>query len=372
MTRESKPSLRARLASRAFRRHLIRWFLGHVFRSVDGSLIDRLTSAAIHRIVVLRPNHRLGNIVLLTPLIAELERVFPGAEIDILGAGPAAAEIFEGFRSVRRIYALPRFMVRHPVTTISLIAKLRRVHYDLAIDASRNSNSSRLMLAFVSAHHRIGSLNPASAIEPMIPWSPRHLAMLPVFLLRRALAPEADETAYPTVNIRLTPEERQTAARTLQTLLRTDEDSSSRMILGVFANATGAKCFEESWWLCFLAAIIARHPELTVIELIAADGTSRLGNRFPTYYSSSPRSLAAFISNMTCFVSGDCGVMHLACASGTTTIGLFSVSDASKYAPRGHLSRAVVTGIQSPEQIAQTVIEILKLDLPRCSRPCGV
>ena len=31
------------------------------------------------RIVVLRPNHRLGNTVLLTPLICELEARFPGA-----------------------------------------------------------------------------------------------------------------------------------------------------------------------------------------------------------------------------------------------------------------------------------------------------
>ncbi|MDE2497373.1 MAG: hypothetical protein KGK35_06045, partial [Xanthomonadaceae bacterium] len=46
-------------------------------------------------------------------------------------------------------------------------------------------------------------------------------------------------------------------------------------------------------------------------------------------------------------------VMHLASASGTPTIGLFSVTDVSKYEPCGRGSRALVTNGKTPEEIAR-------------------
>jgi ADP-heptose:LPS heptosyltransferase len=335
---------------------------------VERNLARELPRAAVHRILVLRPNHRLGNTVLLTPLIAELERVFPGAEIDILSSGPAAADVFSGFRSVRHVFVLPRFAIRHLITTIGMIANLRRTRYDLAIDASRNSNSSRLLLALVSSQHRIGIPDRTSAAwMPAMSSAPRHLGALPVFLVRQVLAPghDVDESTFATVDIRLTPEERGVACRTLDILLDREGDARPRATLGVFANATGAKNYQEAWWFGLLAQVTAHCSDLAVIEFIAADGVSRLGNRFPTYYSSSPRNLAAAISNMTCFVSGDCGVMHLACASGVATIGLFSISDPLKYAPRGDFCRAVVTSTNGSEEVARVVAETLRAVLSR-------
>lgn len=67
----------------------------------------------IYRILVCRPNHRLGNAILITPLIAELERLYQGAEIDLVVEGDASAEIFSTFFSVNRIHCLPRRGFKH-------------------------------------------------------------------------------------------------------------------------------------------------------------------------------------------------------------------------------------------------------------------
>jgi ADP-heptose:LPS heptosyltransferase len=48
--------------------------------------------------------------------------------------------------------------------------------------------------------------------------------------------------------------------------------------------------------------------------------------------------------------------MHLAAASGVTTIGLFSASDPSRYAPYGNNNRAIVTIGRAPQDVAHEVL----------------
>jgi heptosyltransferase III len=353
------------LNHRALRSHVVRWALDRMFCAVGKKMVGvgQLANQDVHRILVLRPNHRLGNILLLTPLIAELERAFTGAEIDVLVAGEAATDVLEGFFSIGRIYLLPRYVVRHLVATVSTIVALRRARYDLAIDPSTDSPSSRLILALASPRHILAVPDPGNAAWARVMFSaPRHCAKLPVFLLRHALADDqsVDEINYPTLNIQLALVERRSGRRALATLMHAEVENRLPITLGVFANATGAKRYSETWWLQFLAAISANHPEYIIVEFLATDGISRLGHRFPVYYSNSPRKIASVISNVTYFISGHCGVMHLASATSTPTVGLFSATDPTMYEPYGHFSRALNTGNKTPEDVAQAAIRVLK------------
>ncbi len=353
-----------RLRNRTVRRRIVQWLLRRALPEV-GTLtgVGKLVGVAIHRILVLRPNHRLGNILLLTPLLAELERIFPGAEIDVLIAGNSAGELLDLLPSVHQVHALPQYLVRHPARTIAMLARLRRMRYDLAVDASPNSHSSRLALAVMSSRYGIGAPERGDATWSRLMLSaPSHFAKLPVFLVRRALGLECDidATPYPPLTVRLTPLERAMGREIFECLTRSQDCIPFRTTLGVFANATGAKCYAESWWLEFLAAITAALPSCSVIEFVPADGSSRLGNRFLTYYSTNVRKLASVISNLTCFVSGDCGVMHLASASGVPTIGLFSASDPSRYEPYGEVNCSLQTADKTPQEIADIAIEKLR------------
>jgi ADP-heptose:LPS heptosyltransferase len=60
-----------------------------------------------------------------------------------------------------------------------------------------------------------------------------------------------------------------------------------------------------------------------------------------------------------CFISGDCGVMHLASTTNTTTIGLFKFKNISKYKPYGNDNFAINTSEMSLADIGKKINNLL-------------
>ena len=347
------------------RRRFFRGLSRRLFRVTDARLrrSEDLPPLKIRRILVCRPNHRLGNLLLLTPLLVELQRVLPNATVDIVLAGDCGAELFRTFTNVRHIYALSRRMVRHPITIVRTLMRIRRAGYDLAIDPCEASQSGRFLLAAANATYLLGvprqaDANPADPLSARL--APTHMAQWPVFMLRRALLhqPSAPDNDYPTLAVQLSLDERRRGRRVLDGLLRGQNESFDRIVVGVFAEATGAKRYHQDWWGCFIAALRLQRT-CTIVEIAPPDGRSRLSSGLPVFSSPSPREVAAVIANMRCFVSADCGVMHLASASGTPTIGLFSVSDMAKYKPYGPHDHAIDTRGKPPEAVAWLASEFV-------------
>jgi heptosyltransferase-3 len=360
--------------NRSLRTRVVRGLLPSIFRTAETNLVGvgQLPVTGINRILVIRPNHRLGNALLLTPLIIELERVFPGAEIDIVVGGHAAPNLFNGFASTGHIFRLPRYMIRHPIFMFRTVLRIRQTHYDLAIDPTEGSNSGRLFLQWARPRYAVGVSDALSVDNrgwrPLLLLAPRHMAQLPVYLLRHSLSSEvAVDVRYPTLAVRLTAAELRAGERTLNAMLPVSEEGSPRIIVGIFANATGDKCYGEAWWTRLIAAIRANRPEFLIVEIVAAHGRSQLGSHFPSFFSSSPRKMASVIANLTCFISADCGVMHLGSASGAPTVGLFSVTDSSKYGPYGRDNHAVCTDGKSPDDVAAIVLGIVENIAPDVS-----
>ena len=353
--------------NRSLRAGVVRALIPRTLRTADTNLVGvgQLPAIGINRILVIRPNHRLGNALLLTPLITELERVFPGAEIDIVVGGQAAPSLFNGCASVGHIFHLPRYMIRHPVFMARTVLRIRQIRYDLAIDPTEGSNSARLFLQWARPRYTVGV--PDALSDDSRGWralllsAPSHMAQLPIYLLRHSLSSQvAVEVSYPTLAVHLNAAELRAGKRTLNAMLPVNEDGSSRIIVGIFANATGDKCYGEAWWTRLIAAIRANRPKFLIVEIVAAHGRSQLGSHFPSFFSSNPRKMASVIANLTCFISADCGVMHLGSASGAPTVGLFSITDSSKYGPYGPDNHAVRTEGKSPDDIAAIVVSIVE------------
>lgn len=343
------------------RRRLVRNALLPLFRTRGARLRQTrdLSQREIRRILVCRPNHRLGNLLLLTPLVAELQRAFPDAEVDMVLAGDDGAALFGAFGNVKHIYALSRRMIRHPLTLVRTALQIRRAHYDLAVDPCEASQSSRLLVVLANAEHVIGLPRDGTVDDPeertAMLHAPKHMAQWPVYLLRSASArrPPDTERDFPELDIRLSADERKQPREVLDGLLRAHGKSHAQLVVGVFAEATGGKRYPRDWWQRFIAEVRAHHPDCAFFEILPPDGQPRLALDLPTFCSRNPRDVAAMISNMTCFVSADCGVMHLASASGAPTLGLFSVTEVPKYEPYGRGSRALVTNGKTPEEIAR-------------------
>lgn len=318
--------------------------LRRMFRRVGSALCEPggLPHTGIHRVLVCRPNHRLGNSVLISPLIAEIEAVYPGAEIDILGSYATDCLYAHRF-SVRTVFVLPGKIARHLWQSAGVLRALRRCRYDLAIDACNGSQSGRIVLALAQARYKLGfpdpKLNPASAWHALA-W-PDHLAHRSVFLLRQA-GGVATQPDYPPLNLDLTPDEMRAAAQAMARLCGGSREPSAATV-AIFPNATGAKCYGEDWWHSFVDTFRSLCPQVRLVDLLAAHGRSQLGSRLTPFYSQNLRRLAAMTACMDGVISADCGVMHLATASGTPTLGLFSVTDPAKYAPYGGANAALDT-----------------------------
>src|ERR1035437_5400155 len=129
----------------AARRRITQHAMRMVFRKKEdlACIAARLPRTGIHRILVCRTVHTLGDSLTLTPLLQELSAIYPGPEIDIVGSCPAAREIYGAFFCVGKIIQLPAHALRYPLRTLGALQQMKRTHYDLVIDPDPQSQSGR-------------------------------------------------------------------------------------------------------------------------------------------------------------------------------------------------------------------------------------
>jgi heptosyltransferase-3 len=180
----------------------------------------------------------------------------------------------------------------------------------------------------------------------------KHVGQLPVYLLRAATG-HAVQALYPPLDVCLTLAERALGASLLAALA--PARSTLMPVIGLFASATGAKQLGAEWWERLALRLIERAPGIGLVEIVPVSGMGLLGNGIPTFYTSDLRRLACVLSGLSTFVSADCGVMHLACATGTPTVGLFAVTDVREWGPYGVHDTAIEIGVRTPEQVADAL-----------------
>ena len=341
------------------RRRVTARMMRGVFRA-GGVGNARLPRIGIHRILICRSVHTLGDSLTLTPLLSELADVYPGAEVDIVCGCAVAAALFEPFPNVRTVQRMPRHIASHLLATARTLRAMRRKHYDLVIDPDPQSQSGRLLALSARARFSLGYVGPKKSGTlthgVAIPADLRHKAMTPVYLLRTATGEDPVARAYPQPSMMLTDAERACGRSILVRLTSSDQRSGvSGPRIGVFANATRDKLLAGDWWQAFIEALRADVPGCRIVEILPAFGQSMLGDRFQCFYSSDIRKLAALLANLDAYVSADCGVMHLAWAAGTPTIGLFNVTDPAEWGPFGPHASTLTLGDAVPQTVARQV-----------------
>ncbi|HEY8011620.1 MAG TPA: glycosyltransferase family 9 protein [Rudaea sp.] len=321
--------------------------------------MQALPASGVFRVLICRLSHSLGNTLLMTPLIQEIEATWPGVEIDLVTRSPAAAEIFAGYDCVQNIFCMPRHGVRHPLRFLHLLRSMRDAHYDLAIDTDPRSQSGRALLLRSRARYKLGFVSDSKggtlshAIDPQA--APKHAGQFPVYLLRAALRRPASE--YPPLDLRLTHAEHEQGGQILARLTAQIPGAGAKKgIIGIFANATGPKFLDEAWWRDFMPAIETHFADFAIVEIVPMSGESMLGNRYPAYYSTSIRKLAKVLSQLSILICLDCGIMHLARASGTRTAAIFTSTETAEWGPYGAGAYTIRGEHQTGEQVAHRLI----------------
>lgn len=340
------------------RRRLTRVLVNHLTTPVEPR-DDPLPLAGITRILICRTSHSLGNSLLLTPLLAELERVYPGEEVDIVTQSPVAVDLYAAWPNVRDLMRLPSRFPPHLPRVIRVIRGMRQTHYDLAIDTDPLSKTGRLLLSLARARFKLGYVGPEKhgnvthgvPVEKGI----RHVGQVPVYLLREALRIGVD-APYPTPDLRLDENERQLGLNKVANVARHRCGvSGDRRVIGVFANATGDKRLPRDWWFSMLDHLESLLPDHAFIEFTPVEGESLLDDRYPTIFCSNLRRMAACTKSLDGFVSVDSGPMHLAWTSGTRTFGIFTGTDIAMWGPYGDRGHVIDNRAHTPATVAEAI-----------------
>ncbi len=304
----------------------------------------------VKKVLISRPNHRLGNLLLLTPLVQEIENTFPESQIDLFVKGGVTPIIYKNYKSIRNIYQLPK----KPFSNLSRYIKgwfaLRWNNYDLVINATQGSSSGRLSILFSKADYKFfgEDVEELSFVYPDY----HHIAKNTIYNLRHFLKDFGVENKkeVPMLDLRLDDKEIADGKKKLDTLVGNDKKT-----ICLFTNATGDKIYSEDWWNDFYKKLAAAFPDYNIAELLPVENISKLNFRIPHFYSKDVREMGGFLANCALFIAADNGVMHLASASGVPTVGLFKVTNETMYKPYNEKSFSVSTNDLTTDEVIHRI-----------------
>ncbi|WP_418264252.1 glycosyltransferase family 9 protein [Flavobacterium faecale] len=341
------------------RRKITRGLTKYIGTTKGNQNIDPNSKVVFKNVLINRPNHRLGNLLLITPLVQEINAVFPDCKIDLFVRGGLAPIIFTNYKAVDNYIILPRKPFNELIKYFLVWFKLKKKNYDLVLNIDKGSSSGRLSTQFANSNFKFfGEEN--EIVKNKFP-DYNHFAKFPVYEFRHYLEqlghPNSNQPV-PTLNIKLSETEIAQAKNILDTIVPKERET-----ICIFTFATGTKCYPPAWWNPLYEKLVQSFPDNNIVEVLPVENVSQIDFKAPTFYSKDVREIAAFIANTSLFIGADSGIMHLASTSQTPVLGLFSVTDERKYGPYGNGSIAVNTNTNDADSIIKTAKEQLKLQI---------
>ena len=317
------------------------------------------TKIVIKKILICRPNPRLGNQLLITPLVQEVIATFPECEIDLFVNGGLAQIVFKNYKNVKRIIQLPRKPFKELIKYSQGWLALKKHNYDIVINVVEGSSSGRLSAQFANSKYKFFG---DDIDELQLKYEDyKHIAKQPVYNFRHYLTKlgfKENHKPIPSLNLMLSASEIAEGQKVLQNIVKNDKKT-----ICIFTFATGEKCYSESWWEPFYERLKSEYPDYNIIEVLPVENVSQIGFKAPTFYSKDVREIGSLIANTEVFIGADSGIMHLASSTQTPTVGLFSVTNINMYAPYNNNSVAIDTNSSSIDDWIKTLNRILKKEL---------
>jgi len=293
----------------------------------------------IEKVLICRPNHRLGNMLLITPLVQEIMLTFPACKIDILVKGGIAPIVFKNYKDINAIIALPKKPFTNLGSYIQGWIDIRKNHYDIVFNVVNDSSSGRLSAQFANATFKFVSDDHSDAQLKVGKYE--HIAKSPVQSFRKfieTLGFKPRDTEMPMLDIKLDNAELAAGEQVLRRLVVND-----RKTIGIYTFATGEKCYSEAWWGEFYEKLKTVCPHHNIIEILPIENVSMIAFKAPPFYSKDIREIASLIASCSLFIGADSGIMHLASAARAATVGLFSITNPNAYGPYGNKSIGIDT-----------------------------
>jgi heptosyltransferase-3 len=372
--------------------------------------------SSIKKILVIRQDDRIGNLILTTPLLSALRRFFPEAHISYL-ASKTFHTLFSNSSLVDQIFvAKKRQYIFHPLSLVSFIRKIRKQKFDLAFDSSDENNFSlnNSFLAYLSgARYRVGYEKPNSGLflnlevsSPppcsdhlnFVPFRPESSLRSETFLRHRVSGRGAGSKTGRRQDKRsrtVEPVQRHAAEMHLDLLrflvgnfqgddLKIEVALENRLsvkknlekkrilagdfLVGINIGGRGKKRWNLENF-ARLADWIVDNFDFKVIFIWGPEEKKMVKGMIPKNENRQFLSdllplpvLAALVERCNLFISGDTGVMHLSTAVGTPTLALFLDSDPFKFGPRGKSHKIICSsnGRISVDMVKKTTKDMIE------------
>jgi len=316
----------------------------------------------IKNILIIRPNYRIGNLIFLTPLINELAKAIPDAKIDIIVGMKLAGKILEPMPNVDKVIDIPRKLLLQPLAMYDYIRSARAKEYDIALNISGGSTSAQIVSLLVKAKYKASFASDKlwadfTHVQERGKLTHPHMG-LEVLEFLRFFDLEVPQKA-PSLDIKLTQEEKATAQEDLQKLLQEHQITENKKIITIFRNARFDKKISDSWWSEWVALLLKENKDLIVIDILSPDIPQKLNDKVIAYGNKNLRILGAFFQACDLYVSADTGPMHLAVASGAKVLALFNKTDIKVYGALGEGNKTIDIENLSIAEVAKITTDFL-------------
>lgn len=289
----------------------------------------------VRRILLVRPNFRLGNALITNPLIMALRERFPGARIDYLG-GEGTFAVLDHLPIDERI-AMSRGFVLRPWRFVALFRELRRRHYDLAIEGAMGSFSGGLYVWLSGARHRLGvPRRNERFLDVRLPPTPvAHAYDGPVAFAAHLGVRCPDRPTWV-----VSSDEQRAAVDLLAGLGLASPGGPVLPFVAFFVGGHGAKRWPNERWVDLAGRVAADGVHIALFagpEEAASVPALRaaLAGRAVVVEPQPLRTFAAVLAAAAVVVTPDSGPMHLAAAVGTPVIAVLASRGSTFFRPRG-------------------------------------
>ena len=340
----------------SFRRTLMRNLTKNIGKVKINQGIFLVDKNEIKRVLICRPNARLGNLLLISPLVQEVAETFPNCKIDLFVKGSLAPIIFKNYNNFHKAIELPKKPFNNLIAYFKVWISIKKQKYDLVINVDQGSSSGRLAVQFSEAKYKcFGDFNEQNQ---ELKNDYEHIAKYPVYNFRNYLTKlglkKSNKIIAP-LDLQLDLSELNAGKDALNSLV-----NSTKRTICLFTYATGSKCFSENWWEDFYSKLKTEYSDYNIIEILPVENVSQIASQAPTFYSKDIREIGALIANTDLFIGADSGIMHLASSVHTPVIGLFSVSNLKKYEPYDNCSVGIYTNTFPSGDYFKIINSILK------------
>ncbi|WGI27036.1 glycosyltransferase family 9 protein [Halomonas alkaliantarctica] len=349
-----------KIMARILEKRMKQYLLGgirYILKAPAPETIDSLVG--IEKILIIRPNFRMGNALISTPVIDAFRDRFPSARIDYLATDKTWPLLQQ--RPVDHFHLLSRAAILRPWQCVTLLRRLRAQHYDLAVQVSGGSTSGFIVTRLIGARYSMGSGKGHQRWYSIETEGKSSHAYDGIVNLTRPLGVACRNRPL----LQITEQERYQAMKEIQQLVSLHrEDPSNTNFIAIFVGGHQNKRWPLAFWLMLIDAMEARKIRYVVFlgpeefRLLAPIQRRLLSSLYGSLCPPLPiRQFAAVLERARLLVTPDSGPMHLAAALDVATISLVRQKKSLAFVPR----EAYDTILWRPE--IRTVIEAIRANL---------